>query len=79
MESVEHETTPPELCPSVVEEVCPASFLAVLLYRSCEGRTLSEMEPDDEDDLPSFADFKQKMGNQGAGVDWLLSMLSIVI
>ena len=45
--------------------VCPTGFLEVLSY-SLEGEVPSEAVNDEEDDLPSFADFKQKMSNQGA-------------
>ncbi len=44
--------------------VCPVGFLEVLSY-SQEGEVPSEAISDEEDDLPSFADFKQKMSNQG--------------
>ncbi len=48
------------------QEVCPAGFLSVLSYYSRrEGEVPCEAPTDEDDDLPTFAAFKQKMGNQG--------------
>ncbi len=53
------ETTPPGQ-----KDVCPATLLEVLMYTG-EREVPCEAPTDEDDDLPSFEAFKQKMGNQG--------------